>query len=151
VVREVIEGGVRLSAGKAWFAFYRLRPGVVLVCAGGADRDDLGWAPMDELREDLVRFGPVELFIDGSDVNAVTTASSDKWTEWLAGNRERIQRCNMLVRSKFMQITVEVSRFFSRTDDMVRIYLDEAAFEEAITRAAPGFKGLPGRRTTERD
>jgi hypothetical protein len=146
VAREVLEdGGVRLRGGKAWFVVYRLRPGVILMNAGGLDRDDLGWAPMDELREDLTRFAPVELFIDGADVNGVTAAASDKWTEWLGKHRTEIKSCNILVRSKFMHITIEVAKLFSRTGEMIRVYLDPVAFEEAIARAAPGFVRLPNR------
>ena len=144
VTREVIEdGAVRLSAGNAWFIIHRLRPGVVLMRAGGLDRGELGWAPMDELREDLRRFAPVEIFIDGADVDAVTAAASDKWTDWLGTNRAAIKSCSILARSKFMHITVEVAKLFSRTGEMIRVYLDPAAFEEAIARAAPGFTRLP--------
>src|SRR5262249_38633522 len=116
-----------------------------LVNAGGLDRGELGWAPMDELREDLTRFAPIELFIDGADVNGVTAAASDKWTEWLSQHRASIKRCNILVRSKFMHVTIEVAKLFSRTGELIRVYLDPAAFEEAIARSAPGFVRLPER------
>jgi hypothetical protein len=143
-MREVLDdGGVRLKAGKAWFVFYRLRPGVVLVCAGGDDRGELGWAPMDELREDISRFAPIELFIDGADVDGVTAAASDKWTDWLGANRAAIKSCNILVRSKFMHVRMEVAKLFSRTGEMIRVYLDPVAFEEAIARAAPGYTRRP--------
>lgn len=144
VTRQVLDdGGVRLSGPKTWFVFYRLRPGVILVSAGGPDRDELGWAPMDELREDLTRFAPIELFIDGADVSGVSPAASEKWTEWLGTNRTSIKSCSILVRSKFMHVTVQVAKLFSRTGEMIRVYLDPAAFEEAIARAAPGFARLP--------
>ncbi len=144
VTRQMLaDGGLKLCAGKAWFVFYRLRPGVILVTAGGADRGELGWAPMDELREDLSRFAPIELFIDGSDVSGVTAAASDKWTEWLRQHRAGIKNCSVLVSSKFMHITIEVAKLFSRTGEMIRVYQDPAAFAEAIARAAPGFARLP--------
>jgi hypothetical protein len=142
---ELKDGSVRLRAAKASFMFYRLRPGLVLVCAEGHDRGELGWAPMDELSQDLSRFAPIELFIDGVGVDGVTAAASDKWTQWLSENRASIKSCNILVRSKFMHITIEVAKLFSRTGEMIRVYLDEGAFEEAIARAAPGFTRLPPR------
>ena len=62
----------------------------------------------------------------------------------MARNRSDLKSVNMLVRSKYMHVTIEMARLFSRTGELIRVYLDPAAFEEAIARAAPGFK-LPPR------
>ena len=46
VTRELLDDGdERISAGKAWFVFYRLRPGVVLLCAALAELELSAYSP----------------------------------------------------------------------------------------------------------
>src|SRR5262245_57401949 len=90
--REVLpDGTVCLKAPRSWFRFRRLRPGVVLISAGGNDAGQFETAPMDELREDLSRFAPIELFFDASDVFSVGTPATDAWTDFLASNRSALK------------------------------------------------------------
>ena len=141
--REVLpDGTVCLTTAHGWFRIRRLRPGVVLVGAGGHDRGQFELAPMDELREDLSRYAPIELFFDASDVFSVGTPATDAWTDFLAANRSALKSVSILVRSRFMHITIEVAKLFSRTGELIRIYLDPQAFEEAIARAAPSSSRL---------
>jgi hypothetical protein len=42
---------------------------------------------------------------------------------------------SLLVGSKYVQMTVEVAKLFSRTGELMRIYTDAVAFSDAITQA----------------
>jgi hypothetical protein len=144
IERTTLEDGtVRLASERCAFTYHRLRPGVVLVRIEGLDRGEFGTRTVDELREDLSRFGPIEVFFDLGDTSGATVNVSDMWTEWFREHRANLKSVSILVRSKFVHLTIEVSKLFSRTGELIRIYLDEARFEEAIARAAPGFTRLP--------
>jgi hypothetical protein len=56
------DGRVRMAAGKAEFVFQRLRPGVMLVTVSGIDKGQFGTATLDEIRLEMLRQRPVELF-----------------------------------------------------------------------------------------
>ncbi len=144
IERRVLDDGVvQLVSERCTFTFHRLRPGVVLVRITGVDHGEFGTRPVDELREDLSRYAPVEIFFDLVDAAVGTANVSDMWTEWIREQRGNLKSVSILVRSKFVHLTVEVAKLFSRTGELIRIYLDEQRFEEAIARAAPGFTRLP--------
>jgi hypothetical protein len=42
---------------------------------------------------------------------------------------------SLLVSSKYVRMTVEVAKLFSRTGELMRIYTDAPAFSDAITQA----------------
>jgi hypothetical protein len=111
---------------------------VVLLRIVGAtlDAGELGTAPMDELRDDLARWAPVEVFVDASEAAGAVVTVQEHWAEWFARNRSGLKGVNMLVRGKYMHFTVEVVKLFSRTGELIRVYLDPAAFGEALGRAA---------------
>jgi hypothetical protein len=136
------DGTVRLfsSKSKCTFYFLRPRPGVVVIRISGDDRGEFGTAPMDELREDLSRFAPVELFIETDKSAGAALPVQTAWTEWFAENRSALKSVSMLVHSKYMHFTAEVAKLFSRTGEMIRVYLDPAPYDEALGRAVPGYK-----------
>jgi hypothetical protein len=139
-VRQVLEDGtVLLSAGDCEFRFRRLRPSVILIQINGRDKGELGTAPLDEMAEDLVRFAPVELFVDAGRVVSAVLPVQEVWTEWIRDHRSALKGVSMLVRSNYMHFTAEVVRHFTRTGELMRVYLDPKAFGEALGRAAPGF------------
>lgn len=119
--------------------FTRPAMGVVLVRIAGEDTGQLGEAPFKELADDLFKFAPIELFCDVSEAFNPTMPVQSMWTEWFAKHRGQLKGVNMLVKSKYMHLTAEVAKHFSRTGDLIRVYLDPQPFNEAIGRAAPSF------------
>lgn len=93
---------------------------------------------MDELRDDIVRYGPIERFFDATGVESAHVPVQEQWTEWLRTHRKALKHASFLVGGKYVQVTIEIARLFSRTGDLVRVYLDRAAFEDAIARAVRG-------------
>ncbi|MGZ3461581.1 MAG: hypothetical protein ACXU86_24080 [Archangium sp.] len=141
--REVLEdGSVRLSSERCSFIYRRLRPGVVFLRIIGHDKGEFGTAPMDELREDLSRYAPVELFIEMDESTGANLPVQEAWTEWFSHNRSALKSVSMLTRSKYMHFTAEVVKLFSRTGELIRIYLDPQPFQEALERAAPDVTRL---------
>jgi hypothetical protein len=134
------DGTVVLRGTRCAFFYQRPAPGVVLMRIVGSQLDtgDLGNLPMNELADDLARWAPVELFIDASEAAGAAVAVQEGWTEWFARNRSALKAVNMLVRGNYMHFTVEIVRLFSRTGELIRIYLDAKPFGEALRRAAPG-------------
>ncbi len=137
--REELAGGrVRLSTARCSFVYDRPRPGVVVCTMSGHDDGTFGTATVDELRGDVARFAPVELFFETRGEFTAGTGVRTMWTDWIGANQRGLKSVNILVRSKYLQVTMEVTRLFSRTGELMRIYLDPAAFAEALGRSAPG-------------
>ena len=141
VQRETLEeGAIRLSSGPCSFTFWRPRPGVVIMRIMGTDHGEFGTAPMDELREDIRRWAPIELFIEMADSAEARLPVQDAWTDWFNTHRAALKSVSILTRSKYMHFTAEVVKFFSRTGELIRVYLEPEPFEEALARAAPGAR-----------
>lgn len=137
--RESLEdGAVRLSSERCSFTYQRPRPGVVFILIVGNDKGEFGTAPMDELREDIRRYAPVELFFEMDEVTGANLPVQEAWTEWFSSNRSALKSVSILTRSKYMHFTAEVVKLFSRTGELIRVYLDLEPFQEALQRAAPG-------------
>jgi hypothetical protein len=136
--RETMEdGAVRLASERCSFTYQRPRPGVVFIRIVGNDKGEFGTAPMDELREDLRRYAPIELFFEMDEEAGANMPVQETWTEWFSANRPALKSVSILTHSKYMHFTAEVVKFFSRTGELIRVYLDPAPFEEALLRAAP--------------
>jgi hypothetical protein len=150
-MREALEDGtVRIADEQCSFTYWRPRPGVVVMRIEGKDRGQFGTAPTDELRGDVARYAPVELFVDTRDpLVSAHVGVQDHWTEWFRENRSALKSVNMLVAGNYMHFTAEVVKHFSRTGELIRVYLDDARFSEALKRAAPGFD-LPKRAASSR-
>jgi hypothetical protein len=137
--REVqSDGGVALRGERCSFFYRRPRPGLVAMKIVGArlDTGELGSAPMDELAADVAHGAPLELFIDASEAAGAVVSIQEGWADWFARHRAQLTSVSMLVQGKYMHFTVEVVKFFSRTDDLIRVYLDAGEFAEALERAA---------------
>lgn len=138
--RELLEdGSVRLSSERASYTYQRPRPGVVFIRLAGDDRGDFGFSPRDELREDISRYAPIELFFEMDESTGANMPVQEAWTEWFSTYRQALKSVSVLTRSKYMHVTVEVAKLFSRTGELIRVYLDPQPFDEALQRAAPGF------------
>ncbi|WP_437681478.1 hypothetical protein [Sorangium sp. So ce131] len=135
--REVqADGTVRLSNARCTYTFQRLRPGAVLVTITGHDGGEFGEIPLDEIRKEIARFGPVALFVDVRAVTVAAPSVSDAWTAFFAASRTTISRVRILVGSKLLQLVVALSKEASRTGEMIQIDEDPERFQAALAREA---------------
>jgi hypothetical protein len=142
--REMLEdGSVRVSSERCSYTYRRLRPGVVFIRIQGDDKGELGEAPRDELREDLSRYAPVELFFEMDESTGANRPVQEAWTEWFSTLRPALKSVSVLTRSKYMHVSAELVKLFSRTGELIRVYLEPQPFEEALKRAAPDARLAP--------
>jgi hypothetical protein len=113
----------------------RLGPAVVLISATGHDKGHLGENPFLWLERELGRHGSIEVFVDMRAMFNATQTVADRWSEWIQRHRSRLRHMSLLVGSKYVQMTVEVAKLFSRTGELMRVYTDAAAFSDAIAQA----------------
>lgn len=121
----------------------RLRAGVHLARIAGNDRGALGDAPFRALDRALTRSVPDELFFDLRDAAGASSAVRDAWTSWFQANRRRLARVVILTSSRFIHLTVEIAKLFSRTGELIQIYSDQLRFEQAIAVASGAPVTLP--------
>ncbi|HEX8438304.1 hypothetical protein [Archangium sp.] len=133
------DGSVQLTSERSSYTYQRPRPGVVFMRISGDDKGEFGNAPRDELRGDINRYAPVELFVEMDESTGANLPVQEAWTEFFSANRPALKGVSVLTRSKYMHVSAEVVKLFSRTGELIRVYLDPAPFEEALQRAAPGF------------
>jgi hypothetical protein len=133
--REIQSNGtIKLHSAGCAFLFRRLRPGVLLVTITGDDKGEFGMAPLHELDAEIARGSPLSLFVDTRAVRGAATSVTEDWTAWFAANQKSLRSVSILATSKFVQLIVSISKHLSRTGEMIRIYTEEARFEEAMAR-----------------
>jgi hypothetical protein len=140
---QLPDGSLRLSASDVSFTYTRLRPGALLVRIRGFDRGELADACFEPLHDALAGRAPLDLLVDTRDTEGASTSVSNRWTAWFQENRSRLNEVHILVASKFVALTVNVAKHFSRTGELIRIHSDPATFEAAATRLVPGLRKLP--------
>ncbi|MFP2926459.1 hypothetical protein ACLESO_14810 [Pyxidicoccus sp. 3LG] len=141
---QLPDGSLRLREGTVSFVYHPLRSGALLVRIQGYDRGELGVAPFEPLHAELARHPRLDLLVDTRDTEGATAAVSNAWTAWFQENRARLGEVHILVASRFVALTVNVAKHFSRTGELIRIHSDPATFEAAAGRLVPGLKQLPG-------
>jgi hypothetical protein len=117
------------------FVLSRLRAGVLLLRISGDDRGALGRAPFDELDREVTRDLPAELFIDLRDAAGASSEVREAWTDWFQRRRGALKRVSILASSRFVNLTVEVAKLFSRTGELIQIYSDPSLFAHAASSA----------------
>lgn len=120
-----------------------LRPieGVIVLIFKGSDIGEFGDAPFQKIGPYLESESPVEVFIDARDTPSASIEVSGEWARWMKANRGRIYRLNLLCRSRFIELTANFVQRFTEFGSRMRIYTDEAAFDEAL-RVAIGASAL---------
>lgn len=136
IQREQDGATVRLITSQCSFTYHRPAPGVVHIQILGKDLGQFGPAVIQELASDLATSARLELFVDTSDVFLAVPRVAELWTNWFRTNQSSLKSVNILVRSRYVQLTVEVAKLFSRTGELIRIYLDPDNFKDALWRAA---------------
>jgi hypothetical protein len=123
---------LRLAGAKATFVLTRLAPGIVLLRATGRDTGQFGDAPFVWLEKEMGRHGAIEVFVDTREMSNATHEVAEGWSDWVSRHRARLKRMNLLTASKYVHMTLEVAKLFSRTGELMRIYTDAGAFAEAV-------------------
>jgi hypothetical protein len=131
------DGRLQLAAGGCTFVYERLRQGALLVTIAGMDKGQFGTAALDEIRLELLRHRPIELFIDAGAATAVSVEVSKEWTHFFSLNREHLKRVSVLVGSKAIELTVAISQHLSRTGNLLQIYTDRELFDARVGAARP--------------
>ncbi|HEY0709166.1 MAG TPA: hypothetical protein VGG33_20320 [Polyangia bacterium] len=129
------EDELRLGDKKASMVLTRIAPAIVLVSATGHDKGQFGDAPFVWLEREMGRHGAIEIFVDMREMFNATLTVADGWSAWIKRHRTRIRRMSLLVSSKYVQMTVEVAKLFSRTGDLMRVYTDAPAFSDAVSQS----------------
>ena len=146
IQREALaDGTVRLSAERCVFIYRRLRPGVLLVTIVGDDRGQFGSATLDEVADELSRFGKqLLLFCDLRETSGPTTPVMEMWTAWFANHQTELRRVVLLVppESRVLHLSVSIAQHLSRTGNLIRICADADEFKQAIIDEVPGFDGM---------
>ncbi|MDB5875101.1 MAG: hypothetical protein JWQ07_4543 [Ramlibacter sp.] len=136
ITREQLPGGqLQLSAGGCTFAYERLRQGALLVTISGIDKGQFGTATLDEIRIELLRHRPLELFINAQAAVAVGIEVSKEWTHFFALNREHLRRVSVLVGSKAIELTVAIAQHLSQTGNLIQLYSDRDLFDARVAAA----------------
>jgi hypothetical protein len=136
IQRKVLaDGRVEMTSGKAGFTFERLKPGVLLVTISGIDKGQFGTATLDEIRLEMLRQRPVELFVDAEAAVAVSVEVSREWTQFFSLNREHLKRVSVLVGSKAIELTIAIAQHLSQTGNLIQIYSDHDLFHARVQAA----------------
>jgi hypothetical protein len=115
-----------------------LGAGVVVVRISGRDVGEFGAAPMDDLAALIANENPVALFIDARSVQGASLDVSNDWAQWLGRHRGSFRHISMLTRSRFIQITADFVRRFAGLGDLMRVYTEATAFDDALESEAVG-------------
>lgn len=105
-------------------------PGVMLVTLTGKDTGELGDAPFRKLDEKLTP--GTELFIDARKATAASVDVSGEWAKWLARRKSSFVHVSMLTGSRFIQISADFVKRFAGMGELMRLYTDALAFDEAL-------------------
>ncbi len=130
------DGTTELAAAGLRFVYQRPRPGVLLMRIHGDDRNQLGDAPFAELDAELARHPALDLFVDTAASPGAISEVREAWTDWLRRNRHRLARVTILAATRYLEVTINVAKLFSRTGDLIRVHSDRGRFEQEIAVAA---------------
>lgn len=106
--------------------------GTVVLRITGTDVGELGALPMQRLENFLVDRGMIDLYIDARSTRGASTEVSSDWALWLAAHRSHFKQISMLTGSRFIRITAAFVRTFASLEDVMCIYTDADAFDEAL-------------------
>jgi hypothetical protein len=136
VKKEIVNGEIRLSAGNCAFVFRRPGPGFLHVVITGLDNGQFGTTTLDEIRAEIGRNKPIELFVDAREAVGAAVSVSDDWTRFFSAHRDDLKRVHVLVGSKVVYLTVAIAQHLSRTGNLIQIYSDPDLFETAWARGS---------------
>lgn len=115
-------------------------PGIVVLRISGRDVGEFGPVPMRQLAEYVSGHQRVELYIDARHTKGASTEVSSDWAMWLGEHRSHFEHISMLTGSRFIQITAGFVRSFADLENVMRLYTDEGAFDEALAASVAAAK-----------
>jgi len=133
---QLPEGQTLIQAGQGSFVFRRLQPGALLVTISGHDTGQFGTHTLDEIRKEIQRHAPPELFVDARDAVAVAPSVSQEWTRFFSVNRAQLTRVRVLVSSRLVSLTVAIAQHLSRTGNLIQIYTEPETFDTRLAGLA---------------
>lgn len=139
---ELQDGAIRLIHSACTFTFRRMRPGALRITITGHDKGQLGTRPLDEVRLEMLRHRPLELFIDASEAVGATAKVSREWTQFFALNRGQLKRVDVLVGSKALHLTVSIAQHLSRTGNLIQIHSDRRTFDRQLVTSGPASPAM---------
>jgi len=101
----------------------------MLVTISGHDTGQFGTTTLDEIRLEMLRNRPLELFVDAREAVGAAVSVSDEWTRFFSLNREYLKRVSILVGTKVVYLTIAIAQHLSRTGNLIQIYSDPETFE----------------------
>jgi hypothetical protein len=135
------DGPSQLVGDACTFRFSRPRAGVFVVAIEGYDRGELGAAPFERIEAEISRVGPIELFVDTRAAQGSATPVREAWTQWFGRRRTSLQRVHLLAGTRFLRVTMDITKQLSRTGDLIVVYGDIDNFDAALARAAGRTSG----------
>src|SRR5690606_2911608 len=102
----------------------------------GSDSGQFGTAALDEIRAEIGRRSPLELFVDARAASGPTVKVSEEWTDFFNRRRADLSRAYVLVGSKSLNLTIEIARHLSRTGSLIQIYTDPELFEARLGQSS---------------
>src|SRR5579872_2701087 len=108
---------------------------VVVLVISGTDVGEFGEVPMRKLEELMPEDNLVQLFVDARKVRGASIEVSAGWAKWMAANRTKLRRVNMLPGSRFIEITADFVRRFADLQGIMRIYTDAKAFDADLAES----------------
>ncbi len=126
---------VRFDGTHCSIVIERPRRAVVVLRISGRDVGEFGDGPMLDVERDLNVGAPLELFVDARRAQGASLDVSSDWAQWLGRHRAAFRQVSMLTSSRFIQITADFVRRFAGLGELMRIYTDPAAFDEALAAA----------------
>jgi hypothetical protein len=130
------EGSGEMTGEACAFRFSRPRPGVFLVRMEGYDRGELGQALFERIEAEISQVGAIELFVDTRAAHGSVTTVRESWTQWFARRRGSLLRVHLLAGTRFLRVTMDITKQLSRTGDLIVVHYDEPSFDAALARAA---------------
>lgn len=136
VKKEIAAGQVKLSCGGCTFLYRRPKPGILHVVITGQDSGQFGTTTLDEIRAEIGRQCPLELFVDACEALGAAVSVSDEWTRFFSTHRSELSREHVLVGSKVLSLTVAIAQHLSRTGNLIQIYSDRDLFEARFAQSS---------------
>jgi len=84
------------------------------------------------------RGGPVVMFVDGWELQAVDTGFREAWTIWFRRNKQLFQM-RLLVRTKLMVMAASLANLFTGLN-VVKTYSTYESWEQACIKDYPSFR-----------
>lgn len=136
--KTLADGSVLVEDARGSARLSRLRPGVLLfVCTGFLPTSF--YAPMVAVAQrEMDRGGPVVVFVDGWNLQAVDTGFREAWTAWFKVYKQHF-RMQLLVRTKLMEMAASLANLFTGLS-VVKTHSTFASWEQACRKDYPEFR-----------